>query len=71
MAINALWKVSFRHCEGLFNSNSDAVDTLLPVTTKYTDVLFYQMYGKYEVQRPILDRWSKNVDLPIINGDSA
>lgn len=53
------------------NGNSDAVDTLLPVTTKHTDVLFYQMYGKYEVQRPSLDRWSKMVDIPIINGDSA
>ena len=53
------------------NGNSDSVDTVLPVTAKYTDVLFYQMYGKYEVQKPSLDQWNKKVDMPIINGDSA
>lgn len=29
------------------------------------------MYAKYEVQQPGLDRWSKIVDKPVINGDSA
>ena len=53
------------------NANSDALDTLLPVTSKYTDVVFYQMYGRYEVQKPGLDRWNKKVDIPIINGDGS
>jgi hypothetical protein len=53
------------------NANSDSADTVLPVTAKYTDVLFYQMYGKYEVQKPSLDQWSKKVHMPVINGDSA
>ena len=53
------------------NANTDAVDTVLRTTSKYTDILFYQMYGKYEVQKFGLDRWSKIVDQPIINGDSA
>ncbi|MEO0413876.1 MAG: hypothetical protein AAF226_02860, partial [Verrucomicrobiota bacterium] len=53
------------------NANTDAVDTLLPITTQYTDILYYQMYGRYEVQAPSLDRWSSQVDTPIINGDSA
>ncbi|MCZ6675143.1 MAG: twin-arginine translocation signal domain-containing protein, partial [Verrucomicrobia bacterium] len=53
------------------NANTDAVDTVLKVTSKYTDILFYQMYAKYEVQEFGLDRWSKIVDQPIINGDSA
>ena len=42
-----------------------------PVTSRYTDVLFYQMYGMYELQKPALDRWSARADIPIINGDSA
>ena len=53
------------------NGNTDTVDTLLKVTAKHTDVLFYQMYARYEVQRPSLDRWSERIDIPIINGDSA
>ncbi len=53
------------------NANTDSVDTVLKTTTKYTDILFYQMYAKYEVQEFSLDRWSKMVEQPIINGDSA
>lgn len=53
------------------NANTDTLDTVLEITSRYTDVVFYQMYGRYEVQRPGLDRWSKRVDLPFINGDSA
>lgn len=53
------------------HANTDCVDTVLKTTSKYTDILFYQMYGKYEVQKFGLDRWSKIVDQPIINGDSA
>lgn len=53
------------------NANTDSIDTVLPITAQYTDIVFYQMYARYEVQRPGLDRWSKIVDQPIINGDSA
>jgi hypothetical protein len=53
------------------NANTDAADTLLPITSQFTDVIFYQMYGRYEVQKPGLDRWSQRVDKPIINGDSS
>ena len=53
------------------NANTDSMDTVLPVTSRFTDVLFYQMYGRYEVQLPRLNRWSTKVDQPIINGDSA
>ncbi len=53
------------------NANTDTVDTVLPITCKYTDVVMYQMYGRYEVQRPGLDRWSKLTNQPFINGDSA
>ena len=53
------------------NANTDSIDTVLPVTAKYTDVVLYQMYARYEVQEPGLNRWSKLVDKPFINGDSA
>lgn len=53
------------------NANTDSLDTVLSVTSQYTDVVFYQMYGRYEVQEPGLNRWSSIADQPIINGDSA
>lgn len=53
------------------NGNTDAMDTVLPVTSRYTDVVLYQMYGRYEVQQPGLNRWSKLAGKPLINGDSA
>lgn len=53
------------------NANTDTLDTVLPVTSQFTDIVFYQMYARYEVQRPGLDRWSKITDKPFINGDSA
>lgn len=53
------------------HANTDSLDTVLPVTSKYTDIIFYQMYARYEVQKPGLDRWTEQVDKPFINGDSA
>ncbi len=53
------------------NANTDTLDTVLPVTSQFTDVVFYQMYARYEVQKPGLDRWSDSVDKPFLNGDSA
>ncbi len=53
------------------NANTDSLDTVLPVTSRFTDVVFYQMYARYEVQKPGLDRWSDIVDQPLVNGDSA
>ncbi len=53
------------------NANTDSLDTVLPITRELTDVVFYQMYARYEVQKPGLDRWSKIADKPLINGDSA
>ena len=44
---------------------------MLPITSQFTDVVFYQMYARYEVQKPGLDRWANMVDKPMINGDSA
>ena len=53
------------------NANTDALDTVLSVTSQFTDIVFYQMYARYEVQEPGLDRWSQLVDKPLMNGDSA
>lgn len=53
------------------NANTDSLDTVYSVTSKYTDILLYQMYAKYEVQAPGLDRWKRVADLPVMNGDSA
>ena len=53
------------------NANTDTVDTVLPVTEKYTDLVMYQMYAKYEVQESKLDRWAKVTKKPFINGDSS
>ena len=53
------------------NANTDSLDTVLPITAQYTDLVFYQMYARYEVQQPGLDRWAKLTDKPFVNGDSA
>ncbi len=53
------------------NANTDSLDTVLPITSQYTDIVFYQMYGRYEVQKPGLDRWAQITDKPFINGDSS
>ena len=53
------------------NANTDSLDTLLPITSKYTDVVFIQMYGRYDVQGRGLDRWTKVTDKPFINGDTS
>jgi hypothetical protein len=53
------------------HANTDSLDTVLPVTSKYTDIIMYQMYAQYDIQKIGLDRWSKVVDKPILNGDAA
>ncbi|MCK4749646.1 MAG: hypothetical protein KAT15_21475, partial [Bacteroidales bacterium] len=40
-------------------------------TAKYTDIVMYQMYAQYDIQKIGLDRWSRAVDKPFMNGDSA
>jgi hypothetical protein len=53
------------------NANTDSLETLIPITSKYTDVIFIQMYGRYDVQGRGLDRWTKVTDKPFINGDTS
>jgi hypothetical protein len=35
------------------------------------DLIFYQMYGYWEEQQPLLDRWSRIASKPLFNGDSS
>jgi hypothetical protein len=53
------------------NANTNSLDTVLPVTSRFTDIVFYQMYGRYQVQKPGLDRWSRISNKPLLNGDSG
>jgi len=53
------------------NANTDSGDAVVEITSKYTDLVFYQMYGRWQEQRPVLNRWSKLVDKPFVNGDGA
>ena len=72
-AKDAIWRYDPNHLfvGDKINANTDSLDTVLPITSRFTDLIFYQMYARYEVQKPRLDRWAKKVDQPIINGDSA
>lgn len=53
------------------HANTDSMDTVLPATHKYTDIVMYQMYARFEVQEPGLERWARITDKPFLNGDSA
>ena len=53
------------------NANSDTLDSILDVTSRYTDVVNYQFYARWPEQKALLDRWAPRVDLPFLNGDSA
>lgn len=53
------------------NGNSDSIENVLEVTSRYTDVLNVQCYGRWEYQKGRLERWSRMANLPILNGDSA
>jgi len=53
------------------NANSDAFDTIVSVTSKYTDVVNIQYYAPWEKQKATMDRWTGKIDKPFLNGDSA
>ncbi len=53
------------------NANTDGADAVLPVTARHTDVVHYQMYGRWDAQRATLDRWRAVTDRPFFNGDSS
>lgn len=68
----ALRKVDPNHLffgDKLF-AETDSLEIIIDVTSKYTDLVCYQSYAKWEDQRALLDRLSPKIDLPFLNGDS-
>lgn len=55
------------------NGNSNGLESVIKITSKYTDVVNFQYYADLETHKTSMDRWSKMIthDQPIINGDSG
>ncbi len=53
------------------NGNTDTADTVVSVTSRFTDLVFYQAYGRYGWNEPSLDRWSRRSGKPLFNGDGS
>lgn len=53
------------------NGNSNQLDQVLDVTTRHTDVVFYQIYGHYSEHAAMMDKWTDQIDIPFLNGDST
>jgi hypothetical protein len=53
------------------NANTDGADAVLRITERHTDVVFYQMYGRWAEQRASLDQWRKITRKSFFNGDSS
>ncbi len=53
------------------NGNTDTADTVVGVTSRFTDLVFYQAYGRYGWVEPSLDRWSRISGKPLFNGDGS
>lgn len=71
-AESALRKVDKNHLffgDKLF-AESDSLEIIIDVTTKYTDLVCYQSYAMWQDQEALLDRLAARIDLPLLNGDS-
>jgi hypothetical protein len=53
------------------NGNTDGADTVVALTARHTDVVFYQMYDRWPGQRAALDRWHAASGKPAFNGDGT
>lgn len=54
------------------NGNTDGADAVTKITSRHTDLGFYQQYDRWERQRASLDRWSKlSGGKPAFNGDGT
>lgn len=55
------------------NGNSDGLDTVLKITSRYTDLINFQYYDILENQAISMQRWSEKISIeqPLLNGDSA
>jgi hypothetical protein len=52
------------------SANSDTLESIITVTSRYTDVVNVQFYARWARQKALLDRLSPHVDQPFLNGDS-
>lgn len=53
------------------NGNTDTPSEIIQITSRYTDVVYFQMFGHYEDQKPYMDKCSKISNKPIYNGDGS
>lgn len=53
------------------NGNTDTPDEIVALAARHADLVFYQMYGYWEEQKPKLDAWSKLTGKPLFNGDAS
>lgn len=53
------------------NANTDSAETVGPIAAKYTDLVFYQQFGRWQEQRNLLARLSAASEKPLFNGDGA
>lgn len=71
-AERALRKVDKNHLffgDKLF-AETDSLEIIIDVTSKYTDLVCYQSYARWADQEALLDKLVSRIDLPFINGDS-
>ncbi len=55
----------------ILNANTGTHDDIVSLVSRYTDVITYQFYGRYDEQKAILDRWSKLSGKPLFHADSC
>jgi hypothetical protein len=53
------------------NGNTDGADTVMPIVSRYTDVVYYQAYGSWDEQRRLVDRWAAATGKAVWNGDGG
>ena len=55
------------------NGNTNGLDSVIEITSKYTDLVNFQYYADLGDHIESMDSWSKkiSIDQPILNGDSA
>jgi hypothetical protein len=51
------------------NANTDTAESLTHITSKHTDLVFYQQYGRWAEQRNVLTRLAEASGKPLFNGD--
>ncbi len=68
----ALRKVDKNHLffgDKLF-AETDSLEIVIDVTSKYTDLVCYQSYARWKDQEALLNRLVERIELPFLNGDS-